>query len=196
MGKTYAAAGRRQEKAKQAKQRKIIIMAAAALGIVFLGALLWLSVQTPQTSSVPALLEPGSPAPNFELTTLTGETAVLDDYIGDVVLINFWATWCPPCKAEMPAINAYYQANQAKGLTVLGVNAQEDQRTVSQFIEANGFTFPILLDSQGDVAAQFQVRSYPTTIVLDRAGAIQYIHNGLITAAQLETIVTPYLDDL
>jgi len=196
MSKTHTAASRRQDKAKQAKQRKTIIMVAAALGIVFFSALLWLSVQTPQAASVPVLLEPGSPAPNFELTTLTGETAVLDDYIGDVVLINFWATWCPPCKAEMPAINAYYQANQAKGLTVLGVNAQEDQRTVSQFIEANGFTFPILLDSQGDVAAQFQVRSYPTTIVLDRAGAIQYIHNGLITAAQLETIVTPYLDDL
>lgn len=96
----------------------------------------------------------------------------------------------------MPAINAYYEANQAKGFTVLGVNAQEDRRTVSQFIEVNGFTFPILLDSRGDVAQQFQVRSYPTTIILDRTGAIQYIHNGLITPEQLQTIVTPYLDDL
>jgi peroxiredoxin len=94
----------------------------------------------------------------------------------------------------MPDINAFYETNQEKGLTVLGVNAQEDRATVSKFIAANGFTFPILLDSVGDVARQFQVNSYPTTIIVDRNGTIQTIHNGLITAEQLETWVTPHLE--
>jgi peroxiredoxin len=192
MSKTYSVARRRQQKEKQEKQRKTMMIAGSVLALVLLGLLLWSGLQSPER--VPALIAPGNPAPNFELMTLNGETAVLDDHAGDVVLINFWATWCPPCKAEMPAINAYYEANQEKGLTVLGVNAQEDRATVSKFIAANGFTFPILLDSVGDVARQFQVNSYPTTIVVDRHGTIQTIHNGLITAEQLETIVSPYLE--
>lgn len=192
MKKKYAAS-RRQEKAKQEKRRNRMMFMAGGLGLVLAGILLWLGSQSSAASSAPVLIEPGQPAPNFELTTLAGETAVLEDYAGDVVLINFWATWCPPCKAEMPAIQAYYAANQANGLTVLGVNAQEDKNTVSRFIEANGFTFPILLDSQGDVASQFQVRSYPTTLVVDRTGTIHTIHNGLITMDQLESIVTPLL---
>ena len=194
MSKTYSVARRRQQKEKQEKQRKNFMIAIGMLVVIFLGALLWLGLNPTASDAVPVLVAPGQPAPNFELMTLAGETAVLDEYAGDVVLINFWATWCPPCKAEMPAINAYYEANQEKGLTVLGVNAQEDRATVGKFIEANGFTFPILLDSVGDVARQFQVNSYPTTIIVDRNGTIQTIHNGLITAEQLETLVTPHLE--
>jgi peroxiredoxin len=195
MSKTYSVARRRQQKAKQEKQRKQLMIGGGLLAIVLLGFLLWSSMQSSGNQLAPVLIEPGNPAPNFELMTLDGETAVLDEYAGDVVLINFWATWCPPCKAEMPDINAFYQANHDKGFTVLGVNAQEDQSTVSKFIEANGFTFPILLDSVGDVARQFQVNSYPTTIIMDREGTIQTIHNGLITAEQLEAAVTPLLEN-
>ena len=194
MSKTHSVARRRQEKEKQEKQRKIFMIAGGVLAVVLMGVLLWSGLAASGSSTVPVLVAPGQPAPHFELMTLAGETAVLDDYAGDVVLINFWATWCPPCKAEMPAINAYYEANQEKGLTVLGVNAQEDRATVSKFIAANGFTFPILLDRVGDVARQFQVNSYPTTIIVDRNGTIQTIHNGLITAEQLETLVTPHLE--
>ena len=194
MSKTHSVARRRQQKEKQEKQRKSIMIAGSMLAVILLGVLLWSGLAASGNSAVPVLVEAGQPAPNFELMTLDGETAVLDEYAGDVVLINFWATWCPPCKAEMPAINAYYEANKEKGLTVLGVNAQEDRATVGKFIEANGFTFPILLDSVGDVARQFQVNSYPTTIIVDRNGTIQTIHNGLITAEQLETWVTPYLE--
>ena len=194
MSKTYSVARRRQQKEKQEKQRKSIMIVGGVLAVVLLGILLWSGLAASGNSAVPVLVAPGQPAPHFELMTLDGKTAVLDEYAGDVVLINFWATWCPPCKAEMPAINAYYKANQEKGLTVLGVNAQEDRATVRKFIEANGFTFPILLDRVGDVARQFQVNSYPTTIIVDRNGTIQTIHNGLITTEQLETLVTPHLE--
>jgi peroxiredoxin len=193
MSKTHSVARRRQQKEQQAKQQKIIMMAAAGLAIVLLGVLLWSGLGTSGTQTVPVLIEPGQPAPNFELMTLAGETAVLEEYAGNVVLINFWATWCPPCKAEMPAINTYYEANRENGLTVLAVNAQEDRSTVSKFIKANGFTFPILFDNVGDVATQFQVHSYPTSIIVDRDGVIQAVHNGLITPEQLEEVVTPLL---
>ena len=193
MSRSYSVARRRQQKAKQEKKRKQIIFAVGVLAVVFLGILLWSGLQSNRGEAGPALIAFGYPAPNFELETLTGETAVLEDYQGDVVLINFWATWCPPCKAEMPDINAFYQANQNDGLTVLAVNAQEDKSTVGRFIESNGFVFPVLLDPVGDVARQFQVNSFPTTIILDRDGTIQTIHNGLITAEQLDAVVTPLL---
>ncbi len=194
MSKTYSVARRRQQKEKQGKQRKSMMIVGGVLAVVLLGVLLWSGLAASGNSAVPVLVAPGQPAPDFELMTLDGKTAVLEDYAGDVILINFWATWCPPCKAEMPAINAFYEANQEKGLTVLGINAQEDRGTVSKFIATSGFTFPILLDSAGNVARQFQVNSYPTTIIVDRTGTIQTIHNGLITAEQLETLVTPHLN--
>jgi peroxiredoxin len=196
MSKTHSAAYRRKQKAKEQQQKKIMLIGGAGLALVLLGALLWLSMQSGGSqlaSGIPAPVQPGNPAPDFELKTLDGETAVLQDHSGEVILINFWATWCPPCKAEMPDLNAYYLANQEKGFTILGVNAQEDQKTVSNFIQATGFSFPILLDSFGDVANQYQVHSYPTTIVVGRDGEIKYIHNGIISPTQLETIVTPLL---
>ena len=196
MSKPHSVAHRRKQKAKEQQQKKIIFIGGAGLALVLLGILLWMSMQpaSSQTASgIPAPVQPGNPAPNFELKTLDGTTAALQDYAGEVVLINFWATWCPPCKAEMPDLNDYYLANQDKGFTILGINAQEDQATVNKFIQATGFSFPILLDSFGKVASQYQVHSYPTTIVVGRDGEIKYIHNGMISPAQLESIVTPLL---
>ena len=97
MSKPYSVARRRQQKEKQEKQRKSMMIAGGVLAIILLGALLWSGLRPSEAGSVPTLLAPGQPVPEFELMTLAGETAVLEDYAGDVVLINFWATWCPPC---------------------------------------------------------------------------------------------------
>jgi len=135
----------------------------------------------------------GQVAPAFALRAPTGEMTALSDYEGQVVLVNLWATWCPPCKAEMPALNRFYEAHQDQGFVVLAVNSQEDAATVQRFVEANGFSFPVLLDSQAEVVGLYQVRGLPTSLIIDRDGVIRYIHTGAITEKQLEKIVKPLL---
>jgi len=200
MSRTQSVHSRRQRQAKKEKQTRLIIVWAAGLLVLGLMGLLYVSLQsnnsTDGSEQAPVAAGPvqkGQPAPDFTLTTLDGNQAALSDYAGQVVVVNFWATWCPPCKAEMPDIHDYYQANQDKGLTVLAVNAQEDKATVSRFIESTGFTFPVLLDSRGDVEQQYQVRSFPSTFVIDRDGRVVYIHVGLITPDVLADVIDPLL---
>ncbi len=127
------------------------------------------------------------------ITLLDGETVNLADYRGQVVLVNFWTTWCPPCRAEMPELDAYYRDHQADGLVLLAVNAGEAPAAARTFIEASGFTFPVGLDRDGSISSQFGVTGLPVTIVLDTDGAITYRHTGLITRAVLDEQVTPLL---
>ncbi len=135
----------------------------------------------------------GYQAPIFTADTLSGGEISLQNYADEVVVVNFWATWCPPCKAEMPGINAFYQAYQDRGLVVLAVNVRESEATVRPFIETSSFTFPVLLDPAGKIVDQYQVRSFPTTLIIDRDGVIQYIHTGMISPEELEAVVTPLL---
>ena len=180
------------------KEQQIRLMTYGSIGLLFLGlmGLLWVSLQPdvePETAVTTGSAQMGQLAPDFSLPTLGGGETNLSDYAGQVVLVNFWATWCPPCKAEMPDINAYYEARQDDGLVVLAVNAQEDAATVSSFIEATGFSFPVLLDSDGRVEQQYQVRSFPMTFVIDRDGRVVYIHNGLISPDVLTAVLDPLL---
>lgn len=180
------------------KDQQIRLMTYGSIGLLFLGlmGLLWVSLQPdvePETAVTTGSAQMGQLAPDFSLPTLGGGETNLSDYAGQVVLVNFWATWCPPCKAEMPDINAYYEARQDDGLVVLAVNAQEDPATVSSFIEATGFSFPVLLDSDGRVEQQYQVRSFPMTFVIDRDGRVVYVHNGLISPDVLTAVLDPLL---
>ena len=172
------------------------ILLAAILIVGALGMLVWLAINTGQNQDGGAsanLAQQGEPAPDFTLPSISGDNVRLGDYAGQVVVVNLWATWCPPCKAEMPMINAYYQAHRDAGLTVLAVNSEEDATTVRQFIQTHGYGFPVLLDLQSDVSALYQVRGLPTTVVIDREGRIQYIHTGEITAKQMDAAVKPLL---
>lgn len=186
---------RRKQQQKQRSQRYTFI--GIALFIIGIMLLLWMALQQGggQTviQSAPEVVERGKPAPTFTSPSLAGSEIALADYAGDVIVVNFWATWCPPCKAEMPGINAFYEAYQDEGLVVLAVNAKENEATVRPFIEASGFSFPVLLDPAGSVVNQYQVRSFPTTIVVDRDGVVQYIHTGMISPEELEAVVAPLL---
>ncbi len=174
---------------------------AVAMGLILVGLifLFRLGSQQPANSS-PADVSRGAPgsgqaAPDFTLASLSGSPVSLSDYSGQVVLINLWATWCPPCKAEMPDIHRFYEAHRAKGFTVLAINNQEDSETVRRFIQANGFTFPVLLDGEAEVLDSYQVRGLPTSFIIDRQGRIQHVQTGAITERQLEKIVLPLLSD-
>lgn len=112
-------------------------------------------------------------APDFTLSTLKGEDISLSDYKGDIIFLNFWATWCPPCQKEMPSMQTLHEQMQGKPFTMLAVNLQEEKPTVEQFITNKGYTFPVLLDSSAQVGgAMYGVQSIPTTYIISKEGEI------------------------
>jgi peroxiredoxin len=128
------------------------------------------STETVTTSNSEGLKE-GSKAPDFELKTLTGETVKLSSLKGKKVMLNFWATWCPPCKAEMPDLEKLYKQKD-EDLVILAVNI-DPQLDVKGFADEYGITFPILLDDDDSVNEAYQILSIPTTYFIDRKGNIQ-----------------------
>ncbi|OIO93637.1 MAG: hypothetical protein AUK03_07975, partial [Anaerolineae bacterium CG2_30_64_16] len=135
----------------------------------------------------------GAALRNFTLTDLSGKQVQLSDYAGRPVLINAWATWCPPCRAEMPALHDFYQDHQAEGFTLLAVNAGEAPAQVQGFIQQAGFTFPVLLDPNITLLTDLGIRSFPTSILVGRDGKVKTIHVGMLTADQLQTEIAPLL---
>ena len=109
------------------------------------------------------------------------------------MLVNAWATWCPPCKAEMPDLNAYYQAHQKDGFMILAVNAGDSASVTADFAAQKGLVFPVLLDPNLHLLDSLGIHSYPTSIVVGSDGIIKTIHVGMFTAEALESEVTPYL---
>ena len=186
---------RKKKEQKLRSQRYTFI--GIALFIVGIMLVLWVALQpsggATAVSAPSQSLEQGKSAPAFTAAALSGGQTALADYDGDVIVVNFWATWCPPCKAEMPGINNFYERYQADGLVVLAVNAKENESLVRPFIESSGFTFPVLLDPVGEIVNQYQVRSFPTTVIIDRDGIVRHIQVGMISEAELEAIIAPLL---
>lgn len=131
---------------------------------------------------------PGYLAPNFELTTLDGETVRLSDYRGKPVLINFWATWCPPCREEMPDIQAFHE-KMGDEVVILGVNLREPPQTVRAFVEEFGYTWTFPLDRDGAVTELYGVRYIPTSFWLDRNGVIRQVYPGPMTEELMRTLL-------
>jgi len=111
---------------------------------------------------------------DFNLEALDGKTVTLSSYKGKVVLLSFWATWCGPCKQEMPAMEKVYQKLKGKGFEVVAVDMMEDKATVSAFVKTNGYTFRVLLDKTGEVGGNglYAARAIPTNYIVDKAGRI------------------------
>ena len=118
------------------------------------------------------------PAPDFTLKALSGKNLKLSEMAGNVVLVNFWASWCGPCREEMPLLNDLHNKYEALGFTVLGVNVEEDINSARGFLKNFPVDFPVLLDSSNKVSKQYQVIAMPTTVVIDRDGNMRYLHKG------------------
>ena len=118
------------------------------------------------------------PAPEFALKDLDGKTVSLKDYYGKkIVILDFWATWCGPCRGSMPLLQKYWEANKAK-VEVLSINEQEGDARVRAFAQQQGYRFRILLDLDGSVQATYRVNGIPTLYVIDKAGEVRYKHVG------------------
>jgi cytochrome c biogenesis protein CcmG/thiol:disulfide interchange protein DsbE len=136
----------------------------------------------------------GFAAPDFTLDTLDGQTITLSDLQGQVVLINFWASWCLPCREEMPAIQRVYEQYRDQGFVVLAVNLQEQDAHVAAFVDQLELTFPVLMDRDGDVFDRYRIMALPSTFFVDRAGVIQDLAvGGLLSQAFIESQVVPLL---
>ena len=130
----------------------------------------------------------GHPAPDFTLTTAAGETFKLSELRGTPVVLNFWATWCPPCRAELPELQAASQ-RLAGQVAIVGVNQAETPAEVQAFAEKLGLSFTIPLDQSADVSRLYRVRSLPTTFFIDRSGIIRQMQIGPVTEATLAQLL-------
>jgi len=117
-------------------------------------------------------------APDFTLKSLDGRNIKLSEQAGNVVLLNFWASWCGPCRKEMPLLNELHDKYSPLGFMVLGVNVELDSAQARRFLDDNPVSFPVLLDSENKVTQAYEVVAMPTTAIIDRHGKIRYLHKG------------------
>jgi peroxiredoxin len=120
----------------------------------------------------------GAAAPDFTLKSASGENLKLSEYRGEVVLINFWASWCGPCRQEMPALDELHSRYHSLGFTVLGVNVEEDSRKARDVVNDLQVSFPVLFDNSSKVSRLYDVVAMPSTVLVDRNGNIRYLHKG------------------
>lgn len=130
------------------------------------------------TAAAATPLAPSAPAPDFTLRTLDGQKLRLGEQRGRVVMVNFWATWCGPCRQEMPHLNKLYEKYRSSGFVLLGVNVDDDTRQAAGVASRLGVTFPVLPDADKRVSRQYDLSAMPSTVLIDRDGRVRYLHRG------------------
>jgi thiol-disulfide isomerase/thioredoxin len=133
------------------------------------------------------------PAPELALQNVKGDKEALTDYLDKVVLVNNWATWCPPCKAEIPTLQEYYEVHKEEGLVIIGIEAGESQAEVLDFVKGAGITYPIWIDPHNSALMAFGAAGLPNSFVIDREGTVRLAWIGEINRETLEKYVTPII---
>ncbi len=185
----------------------VVVSIVAGLVVVGLMAMIMLTPHTPAAgpaavaltvapgggTSGQSLARPGYLAPDFTLTALDGSQVQLSSFRGkQPVWVNFWATWCPPCRAEMPEMQKLYPQYQARGVEVLGVDVQEDQAKVQAFVQSNGYGWHFVLDTTGNVSRDYYVSGIPTHVFIGKDGVIQ----DLLISGLTSDMMVSHLDKL
>jgi peroxiredoxin len=190
---------RRPKRKSRRKSPLPLILTGAGLIFIAIAAVIFIPKETPPSQGPDTLgIIPASvnyPAPQLELIGVDGSPVSLVDYRGQIVLVNNWATWCPPCKAEMPDLEAYHQAHKSDGFTLIGISAGDTQQEVADFIESYGITFPMWLDPHESALAAFQTMNLPSSFVIDATGTVRLAWTGAISLENLEKYVTPLLTE-
>lgn len=166
----------------------------AVVGLVLV-VVIWMTASQTRAEPV-AAPEVNRPAPMFVLSSPTGEEIRLEDYRGQVVMVNFWGTWCQPCINELPELQAAYEQLKDDGFVIIGVNLFDDEQAqdrteadIQQFVEQFGLTYPIALDAEGDVANAYNIYPIPTSFFIDGQGNIRYVLPSELTAERIITLV-------
>ncbi|HYL72040.1 MAG TPA: TlpA disulfide reductase family protein [Candidatus Dormibacteraeota bacterium] len=129
--------------------------------------------------SLPALAgSEGGPAPGFSLDSRAGSQVSLAQYKGQVVMINFWASWCGPCRQEMPLLESIYKKYSKMGFTMIGVNVEPDSNAANEWLKQTPVSFPILYDKDSKVSKLYDVSGMPSTVIIDRSGKLRMLHRG------------------
>ena len=167
--------------------RKTLLFASAILACLAFAA--WFTERPDwlDSSGGDGTVLPGSVAPDFTLKALSGDEVKLSSYRGQkTVVVSFWATWCGPCRLEMPSIEAFYRRNRSKGVEVLAVSLDEDPAAVRTYAARNRLPFPVLVDPESLAASRYHVGGIPTLFVIDRAGKVAAFHQGLNPSLEAE----------
>jgi len=181
---------------------QILAMALVGIGLLILGGLAFFLLPKGSTtessgsgsvSTIPAAVN--YPSPELALSDISGSQNSLKDYQSQVVLVNNWATWCPPCRAEMPTLKQYFEDHQEEGFTVIAIEAGETVSEVAKFAEEYKLTFPVWADPDQKSIAAFRNMGLPNSYVIDRGGQIRLTWTGAISREMLEKYVTPLLEE-
>ncbi len=167
-------------KLNRARSGRVVLI---LLAVVLFG-LLAVPSCTPSSASAVSV---GELAPDFTLVDLEGNQVSLSDFRGETVFINFWATWCPPCRAEMPEIEAIYQEYTDKDVVVIGVDLWESDDVVRQYIQEGGYSWTFVTDTTGEVTVSYKITGIPTSFFIDREGIIRAVSLGAMTKRAMET---------
>jgi len=173
--------------------RRFYAMLMIGTGLVSIGIMLFIlindnpNVSTQDLSAVPVKVD--FPAPELTLVDLAGNPVSLKHHLGSVVLVNLWATWCPPCQAEMPALQTFYEKYKADGFVILGLDQEETLEVVEPFVKEYGLSFPVWLDKDYQAQRVFNTMNLPSSYVIDRNGRVRLMWIGGISKKNLEKYV-------
>ena len=186
---------------KQTSFQRILACIVIGIGLIAVGvaamALLTMrqsqAERTTTTSVVPAKTDYAAPA--LTLNDLEGNPHSLDDYLGQVVLVNLWATWCPPCLEEMPVFESFYRDHSAGGFLIIAINDGDPLSEAQEFVENYGLTFPVWSDPQYLSEQTFETMNLPSSYVIDRQGRVRLRWVGAISRAMLDQYVVPIIEE-
>lgn len=202
MGTTSMPNRRKKKRSARQNNPQIIAMTLIGTGLVILGGLAFFllpkgspadSPSGGPASTIPVAVD--YPSPELTLNDVNGNQSSLKDYQDQVVLVNNWATWCPPCRAEMPTLKQFFEDHQQKGFTVIAIEAGESVSDVAQFAKEYGLTFPVWADPNQEAIAAFRNMALPNSYVIDRRGQVRLTWTGAISRDMLDQYVTPLLEE-
>jgi peroxiredoxin len=175
-----------------------VLLLVIGLGLVLLAVAAFLAIpraqaEVQQVSQAAQPVKVEYPAPDVRLTDLDNNPVALSDFLGQVVLYNAWATWCPPCKEEMPTLEAYFQDHQQEGFVVIAIEDGQPVEEVADFVKSYGLSFPVWPDTKWVATTAFKTDVLPSSFVIDRTGQVVLTWTGPISREALEKFVTPII---